>query len=465
MVDVYNLQASIELDLKRAKQNIEQLQREVEKGVKKGADEGFKKSARRYVERQMGRIAPGTKEMFVGAKAGGILGTITAVGGVLAAFAATVTILKRIHESIEKMLTELKKASPEYKKVTEIMEKMFYLAMKPLGELIATLLRPYLLLQMQAVRKALIEARPYLEAYRRGDITLEQAIEQIKPIVEATIFQLSYLEREAMELVKPIAGFIDGFLDAMGIVFNTWLKGVGSYLAGFMVGLQEVFSGMPDELAYAILEMIKTNPEALYYLPSNVAADFLTWLREHPEEWEKLPQETRDLLVGWLEERPEVLQALPKKTAEWFFEQITMDEEGRQKLQKLSSEFYNYLRGQLGMRRTGKPITTREYLSYAAKRFASIVMAPGVGLMEAAGIPAGGGTYVGDFISRPGGELIKFSPSDTIIGTKGGGLSPTINIHIDKPTIRSDTDIKELVREIGREIEINMRRSASYGVI
>lgn len=74
-------------------------------------------------------------------------------------------------------------------------------------------------------------------------------------------------------------------------------------------------------------------------------------------------------------------------------------------------------------------------------------------------------TKVKDFILTPNGAL-KTDPNDFIIGTKNpkalGGGGMTVNINIDKPTVRSDSDIKNLVQQISSELYKMQRRYNSY---
>ena len=68
-----------------------------------------------------------------------------------------------------------------------------------------------------------------------------------------------------------------------------------------------------------------------------------------------------------------------------------------------------------------------------------------------------------DMIWRPGQNPVGISPEDTLIATKGGlGGGSNITININKPNVRGDDDIKELVRQISRELQIGTKRYASY---
>jgi hypothetical protein len=66
------------------------------------------------------------------------------------------------------------------------------------------------------------------------------------------------------------------------------------------------------------------------------------------------------------------------------------------------------------------------------------------------------------------GKVITTDPKDYIIATKTpgslgkGGGNTTININIDKPSLRSESDIKTLVREISMRLQSDMRGRVSY---
>lgn len=63
-----------------------------------------------------------------------------------------------------------------------------------------------------------------------------------------------------------------------------------------------------------------------------------------------------------------------------------------------------------------------------------------------------------DFIQRPGQSPTAFSPNDTIIGVKNpASLSGgAITVNINKPTVRSDSDIKQLANEVSRALQRQM---------
>ena len=79
-----------------------------------------------------------------------------------------------------------------------------------------------------------------------------------------------------------------------------------------------------------------------------------------------------------------------------------------------------------------------------------------------------GGTSKGESVDDAiisGGKIITTNPNDYLIATKtpgamGGGT--VININIDKPTVSSERDIKELVRQISLALQTQYRARVSY---
>lgn len=77
-----------------------------------------------------------------------------------------------------------------------------------------------------------------------------------------------------------------------------------------------------------------------------------------------------------------------------------------------------------------------------------------------------GGSSMGDGVVS-NGRIITTDPNDFIIATKnpgalGVGSSGGVTINIDRPSVRNDADIKELVKQISMELYRNQRRSNSY---
>jgi hypothetical protein len=70
---------------------------------------------------------------------------------------------------------------------------------------------------------------------------------------------------------------------------------------------------------------------------------------------------------------------------------------------------------------------------------------------------------IGDGIVKPDGTVIRTDPNDYLFATKNpNGMSGGTTINITGTTVRSDNDIKTLVREISLELQKQQRRTNSY---
>lgn len=79
---------------------------------------------------------------------------------------------------------------------------------------------------------------------------------------------------------------------------------------------------------------------------------------------------------------------------------------------------------------------------------------------------AGSVMNVNDFVMTPNGDVLSYSPSDYIFGTKnpenlaggGGGGQQNIEVNFQEPRIDSEVDMRELMDEVERRLESDMRR-------
>ena len=71
-------------------------------------------------------------------------------------------------------------------------------------------------------------------------------------------------------------------------------------------------------------------------------------------------------------------------------------------------------------------------------------------------------TTVEDAIIKPNGQIIRTSPGDTLMATKGGMGGNVVTVNINNPSVRKDADIKELVRQVSRELQKGLRGYVSY---
>jgi len=93
------------------------------------------------------------------------------------------------------------------------------------------------------------------------------------------------------------------------------------------------------------------------------------------------------------------------------------------------------------------------------KAYGQAGAAAGTPLQPLLGAPSGGGGGAGDFIWRPGSAPIAFSPADTLVGTKSGGLGGDIIINQTLNINVSNTDqMQRMIADNNSRLVDDLRR-------
>jgi len=188
------------------------------------------------------------------------IGSLSSIAGPLAAISVgvglTVSVLKGIKSSMKKMSKTLEDAAPEFKASKEIQKKIFDLALRPMATVITVLMKPFLILQMLAAKKALQAARPILKQLSSGEISAADAADQIMPIFEEAMTEISFLTQKMNESIGPLVAYMDGFIYGIELIFNNFLTGLGSWVEGFKTALDTSFTTVPDSLVDTIITAV-----------------------------------------------------------------------------------------------------------------------------------------------------------------------------------------------------------------
>jgi len=249
-------------------------------------------AAGRVISQITGKIGGGIGQ--VGTQIAGLATAAGPLGLVVAGITAIVTVLKLIHDKIEKMFNVLKEASPAFKGTKDLVEKTWLLAMKPLADFISILMRPYIIMAMQYLRAQLPKMYEALKA-SGGQITPE-----VMNIWQGTMAGLGSIFQQMMNLIQPFAAQMEGFLTGIGTVFNNWLTGISDWFNGLLAGIGQVFSPMPDSLANWIMDSIKKNSSYLEKIPKNVVDKFFEWIAVNPQNFINLPTDVQQKMLDWL---------------------------------------------------------------------------------------------------------------------------------------------------------------------
>ena len=246
----------------------------------------------------LGKLFGGGAPTGAGAGMGAVAGAL----GIIAGVATTaIFIIKEINERIGKMYQTLKDASPSFKGTKELLEKTFNLALKPMGDVMTMLMRPYLILSMQYMRTKVGEMYEVIKG-AGGKITPE-VMTKLKGIWESTMEGLSYIAQQMGSVIQPFASAMEGYLSALGIVYNNWLTGISdwftSFLEGLKTGIESKFKGMPSDLANWIVDTTKKNPSFLENVPKNITDSFYTWIAINRSYLEELPTKVANDWYTW----------------------------------------------------------------------------------------------------------------------------------------------------------------------
>lgn len=239
--------------------------------------------------------------------AGGALGNLMnafpiggAAGAAVAGAGAVIGILKMIHDKIGKMLEHLAEASASLKMAQDIQTKTLNMVLKPIGDIMSALMRPYLMLMMRRMRDVMASVQPYVQAAAGGN---EDAMKIVMEKIEAGLTDIGWITQKMNDIIKPIVGELQGFQDGLAAALNNFLTGTKEYLSGFGKAMGNAFADIPLSLKDWITTTATSNPESLLQLPKNIADKYRDALlaEEKIASLRRIPTEMKiplDVIVG-----------------------------------------------------------------------------------------------------------------------------------------------------------------------
>lgn len=159
-----------------------------------------------------------------------------AVGAGLSIAGSVVGLLKIISDRISEMVTQMRQASASYDAAKQMQEKIFNLALKPMGDVMTQLMKPYLMIMMRQTREAMKQIQPFLKGAAKGN---QSDIDAITQIIQNNLYNISRTMGNMEDIVKPIASRIAGFKDATDLIFQRWLTGTKEYVEGFLAAMDK----------------------------------------------------------------------------------------------------------------------------------------------------------------------------------------------------------------------------------
>ena len=373
---------------------------------------GIEGAARAASTRAGGPTAQRQGRNGVGADVKGAAGKIPELGSLLSAtgplmalaagMGVAISIWKNIYGSIKKMNKTLEEAAPDFKASRDIQKKIFNLALRPMTSVMTVLMKPYLLLQMLALKKALSKAKPVLAGLKAGELTPEEAVSQMQPIFEDAMTEIGWISMKMEETLRPIMASMAGFQQGLDIIFANWTGGLSTWATNFLKALRTNTVDIPPGLAETISKAILEKKIDLEQIPKNIRIPYEAHILKNVDDLDPFSTQVKDEVLEHITSGSGELEAVMGQLA--------------------LSIAYHAMRGFISADPFEHIWST---LKKAGEQPHGQVLGWITGLFS-------------DFISRPGQPVASFSPDDTIIGVKnpsalfggnGRGTNVTVNIN------------------------------------
>jgi len=411
------------------------------------------------------------------------------VGGITAIVGYT----KMINDRIETMNGLIKDASPAFKNTQAILDRIYGMVLKPMGDMMQMVMMPYVKLMMVRVRQGMKEAQPILKKMRTGEISEEEGIKTISGIYEKMATDSSYISKMMTEMIKPISSSMEGFKSATDLINNTFFKGMEEWVDGFVEGIKSNFSlgTMPDSTAKWLLETVESDPKLLQSVPDNIATDWINWigtnfskvdasddLKKTVDSWletingedafKDVPLTSASLFLVWLKgglDDTTHADGLMKDTALAYKDYLTdktLETIGIAIFKGIPQAWYDFATDKqvqdafVAILVSSADAIAETIKSYSFLNILRSVLGMGVG---GAGepIPHQAGAEIsrdGVYMLHSGERVLNRSENNEY--SRGGGMimNPTINITVSR--MESSTDIRMIADKISREIYSNM---------
>jgi hypothetical protein len=370
-------------------------------------------------------------------------GPISGLMGLSPAFGVMGSALVAIQNTVEMMLDQMKEmnnklaqASPTWKTTMDIIQQIQQQALRPLGEFITLLARPYLMLQLAILRRGMAQAK----AIMTGSGTDAEKQQQLQDLFAEMGLAMKYVSIQMNEAIGPLIGYANAIEQ---ITSNT--EGLAVALQNAMDWINGVFAAIGTVQDPAIIAAAaKLLGQSLMDLSSDVG--------EH--------------LGPKLSELYTYLKETGKPGLETFV----------QKASDAGNTFHNFNDAMDKVLTPGNKFSLLASAADIAKNHLMGLQEPALRLEDAFNAIT---RAIQDFHLGPwypfrqiGGVISQEGPyylhrgERVLSATEKGGSGPTINyaptIRVDSPTIRNDRDIQDLVKEISRQLQIDMRTRSSY---
>lgn len=153
--------------------------------------------------------------------------------GVFTGIAATLGVMQKHIEETRNLLAD---ANPALQRLEDVQKKILNLALLPISNLMIGLMKPFLKLQIFALKKQLSspEFKQLQEKIKTGELSGVEAgeaiLEQFQPILE----QMAFLDRIFKQTTQPVVASLAGFQAGIELNNKLWLSGVNDWVTSFL---------------------------------------------------------------------------------------------------------------------------------------------------------------------------------------------------------------------------------------
>ena len=310
-------------DVKKA---IKKMNDEIAKGIK--ADEGKPSLGQRikdYFSGIFDAIIPAGGGM-AGAGGAGAGAGAAAGGGTLAvisvALASIVFIAKEVLNAVKKVVDMFRKASPFLDGMFRLLNTMFMLVLKPIGDFIAFLLKPILVFLLRNLILPFYHAAmPLIKQMGEKFAKMaEEYFPRIMPLVDKLIdvgiptllLLLTFIEwifdqiLKTAALVGDVVNFFDTLPEKLGVAFSAMGKTIGETFNNIGGKLKEAWDGFTKDVGKA-WENLKSAWDNLHNFFNGLwdkfkemYDSFMNWLKEAWKSLITALYDIRDRLFWWV---------------------------------------------------------------------------------------------------------------------------------------------------------------------
>lgn len=382
--------------------------------------------------------------------------------GMSKSLSLTAISLNQTVDLLGKMLGVLSKSSQQLAGILKLFEKAFMIALRPLGDLIAQLLKPLLRLMLKGAIEQMRAAKEYQQT---GQENIEAGAEKllegdIKTKLEgaAQLIIGGFQKVGSMIASIPILGpILIAFKNLFDLLFKA-LGTVGKWVWDkFLVPIGEFFTGV----ATAIWGFVK---DAGIWIWDNLVKPLINFLVAVAGKigelvgkigtwvWENVAEP----IIKFFKHIYAKMREIQLQVALWVKENIIDPVVNFfKKIWEKLTEIYNKVKDWV------KEYITDPIVKFFKKIKSFLDKISPSGLYESGKSAVKSALGINDGVITPTGQVVKTDPKDYIIATKnpasllGGGGAQTVNINISIQEINNEDHIRRLATEVSRAIQRN----------